>query len=114
MRVTSQDVLVLVELIQRTLPRLDFNDPDQALAGDELLRLVNHVGALYEYGKEKGMIVKFSNGKEITIEDVVKDPKAEALEWLKQYKKESPGRPGLTPISLQEGSYDVRENCTTD
>jgi len=91
MRVTSQDVLVLVELVQRTLPRLDFNDPGQALVGGELLWLVNHVGAAHQYGKEKGMIVKLSNGKEIVIEDVVKDPKAEAIRWLRQYRKKKPG-----------------------
>ena len=86
-RMTLQDVLVLVELVQRTLPRLDFNDSDQALAGDELLRLVNHVGAVHQHGKEEGMIVKLSNGKETIIEDVVKDPKAEAIQWLRQYKE---------------------------
>lgn len=47
-----QDMLVLTELAQKTLPYLDFNDPDQALAGDGLLWLVGHIGADYEYGRE--------------------------------------------------------------
>ena len=49
---TLQDALILVELAQRALPRLDFDDPDQALAGGELLWLVGHIGAAYEYGRE--------------------------------------------------------------
>lgn len=47
-----QDALVLTELAQKALPRLDFDDPDQALVGDELLWLIGHIGADYEYRRE--------------------------------------------------------------
>lgn len=46
--IVLQDVLILIELAQRALPRLDFNDPDQELAGNELLWLIGHIGATYE------------------------------------------------------------------
>lgn len=66
------------------------------------------------------MIITLANGKAVHIEDVVKDPKAEAIKWLEQYReshKESPGRTqaSATPISSQERStYNGRKDCTTD
>ena len=56
-KVTLQDVLVLGKLVREALPHLPFGAPgwpitDQEVVGSELLRLVNHVGALYEYTKE--------------------------------------------------------------
>lgn len=65
------------------------------------------------------MIITLANGKEIVIKDVVKDPKAEAIQWLRAYKentKKSPGRTqaSTTPISPQEGSLcNGKENSTT-
>lgn len=60
------------------------------------------------------MIIKLSNGKTVEIADVVEDPKAKAIKWLRQYKK-SPGRdPGsTTPIDSERSLCDV-ENSTTN
>jgi len=33
------------------------------------------------------MIITLENGKTVVLDDVVKDPKAESLEWLREYKK---------------------------
>lgn len=50
---TLTEVLVIVDLVQAALPRLDLNDPDQAMVGNELLWLANAVGAAYEYRREE-------------------------------------------------------------
>lgn len=45
------------------------------------------------------MIIKLSNGTEIVLEDVVKDPKATSLQWLREYKarkEKARDGPGLT------------------
>lgn len=40
------------------------------------------------------MIFKLSNGNEIIIDDVAKDEKAEAIEWLRKYKARRQAIPG--------------------
>jgi|GEM_PF-6386979 len=50
--ITVTDLEVLTELMERALPRLDFRNSDQQMAGDELLRAVNFAGAVLEWQKE--------------------------------------------------------------
>lgn len=40
------------------------------------------------------MTIKLNNGKEIILEDVVKDPKTASLEWLQRYGARSQAVPG--------------------
>ena len=66
------------------------------------------------------MIIKLGNGNEIILGDVVKDPRAEAIQWLRVYKEsheKSPGRTqaSTTPISPQERSLcNGKENSITE
>lgn len=42
------------------------------------------------------MIITLENGKKIALADVIKDPKAEAIEWLRRYKESKEKSPGRT------------------
>ena len=42
------------------------------------------------------MKIKLASGKEMILEDVVRDPKAEAIDWLRKYKARRQAVPGPT------------------
>lgn len=53
------------------------------------------------------MIIKLGNDIEIALPDIVKDPKAEAIKWLRQYKKSLECDPGsATPIDTERSLCD--------
>lgn len=45
------DQQAITALVTAVLPALDFGEPEQAIRGDRLLELANHVGAAVEYDR---------------------------------------------------------------
>ena len=58
------------------------------------------------------MIIKFGNGNEIILDDIVKDPKAEAIKWLQEYKESLGCDPGSEIQSEEKGASDVTDSTT--
>lgn len=59
------------------------------------------------------MIIFLANGKKIILDDITKDPRAEAIKWLREYKK-GPGRiPGPETRFEGKGVPNVKTDYTT-
>ena len=64
-------------------------------------------------GERQLMIITLENGNTVVLDDVVKDPRAEAIKWLQQYKKARDTTQAHETQSEEKGTFDVTD-CTTD